>query len=199
MMETHHRVKNNLQSVAAVVDIELMKHGETIPAESVQRVRDYVRTLASLHRVLTQQAKEDASTETVSSRAALENLIPLLQDGAPSAHLSLSSDDIPLTMRQATAICILTNELVHNAARAAANIQVRFAASNGRAELIVSDDGPGFGNVPDQELSSNTGLQLVESVSEWDLRGRAEFANRGSGGAEVTVRFPLQADHAASL
>jgi len=179
--------------------MELMKHGEMIPSESVERIRDYVRTLASLHRVLTQQSKEDASTELVSSRAALSSLLPMLQQGSQPACVSLIADDVPLSMRQATAICILTNELVHNAARGAGSIEIRFTAIDGRAELKVSDDGPGFGNAPSPELSSNTGLQLVRSVSEWDLRGKAEFTNKPSGGAQVSIRFPLKADQAASL
>ena len=191
MMETHHRVKNNLQSVAAVVDMELMKHCETIPAEEVARIRDYVQCLASLHRVLTQKAKDDAAAETVSSRAALENLIPLLQQGTPMTRISLTADDIPLPMRQVTAVCILTNELVHNASRVAPNVKVGFAVTGRTAVLTVTDDGPGFGQSPEREIPSSTGIELVRSVSEWDLGGQVTFANRESGGAEVAIKFPV--------
>jgi len=191
MMETHHRVKNNLQSVAAVVDIELMKHGETIPAAEVARIRDYVQCLASLHRVLTQKAKDDAAAETVSSRAALENLIPLLQQGTPLTRISLAADDVPLPMRQVTAVCILTNELVHNASRVSRNVEVGFAVTGRTAVLSVTDDGPGFGQAPEREIPASTGIELVQSVSEWDLGGQVSFANRESGGAQVAIKFAV--------
>ena len=192
MTETHHRVKNNLQTIAAMVDMRLMEHVEAVPAEEMRRFAAYVQTLAAVHNVLTQQAKVDATAESLSARAALEHLIPLLREGAPDVDLELNTVDARLPLRQGTALCIVANELVHNAARVSKRIRVAFRVEGDFGVFEVSDDGPGFRD-QDRHGPSKTGLNLVENVSRWDLGGSVTFEDSPAGGARVLIRFPLTA------
>lgn len=58
--------------------------------------------------------------------------------------------------------------------------------------LTVCDDGPGFPPDFDPDSSANTGLDLVDNLSRWDLGGKACYENRPEGGAKITVFVPLK-------
>ena len=60
----------------------------------------------------------------------------------------------------------------------------------GKASLEVSDDGPGFPEGFNADSAANTGLELVEQVVKWDLRGKTSYESLPEGG-RVTVSFPI--------
>ncbi|MGC4043111.1 MAG: ATP-binding protein [Armatimonas sp.] len=67
----------------------------------------------------------------------------------------------------------------------------RTAGNRPGAHLEVCDDGPGFPAAFDPRRSSNTGLELIESLGVWDLGGEIRYENQEEGGARVVVTFPL--------
>ena len=56
--------------------------------------------------------------------------------------------------------------------------------------MQVTDDGPGFPPDFDPVLSAHMGLELVERLSRWDLKGQIRYENRPGGGAQVTLTIP---------
>jgi two-component sensor histidine kinase len=99
---------------------------------------------------------------------------------------------VKLLGRQATSLAVITNELVSNALKhgnSQTEIHLRVCENN--AILEVSDNGPGFpeGFAPHQ--AANTGIELVENIARWDLRGKTLYASRPEGGGMVTVLFPI--------
>ena len=64
-----------------------------------------------------------------------------------------------------------------------------------RVRLKVRDDGPGFPPDFDPLISANTGLELIESLGNWDLGGEVHYGNHEGGGAVVTVLFIGETDH----
>jgi two-component sensor histidine kinase len=116
----------------------------------------------------------------------------MLQQTLGESHLTFSCDEARLVARQATSLALVTNELVSNAhkhGRQPTNIS--FRVSDGDATLVVSDDGPGFPAGFDTRRTANTGLELVESIVRWDLRGQTEYTNRPEGGAQISVCFSI--------
>jgi two-component sensor histidine kinase len=84
------------------------------------------------------------------------------------------------------------NELVSNAIKhGRSRVDVDFRVSAKEAVLTVCDDGPGFPEPFDPERAANTGLELVENLSRWDLAGHTSYRNRPEGGASVKVFIPL--------
>ena len=75
IQETHHRVKNNLQIISALTELQLEEGVATVPASALKRVGQHTRSLAALHDLLTQQAKTDLKIDTVSTQTALDRLI----------------------------------------------------------------------------------------------------------------------------
>ena len=84
-----------------------------------------------------------------------------------------------------------TGESQHDAKHGKGDIEVWFGVRDEMLGLEVIDDGPGFPDRFDPKTMSNTGLELIESLSRWDLRGEVRYENRAEGGACVFVRFPL--------
>jgi PAS domain S-box-containing protein len=192
MTETHHRVKNNLQIMAAMIDMQVMDADTTVPVNELRRLNRHIRTLAVIHDLLTQKAREDGRAEQLSARAILLQLLPMLQQTAGPQAIDFSADDVPLGSRQGTSLALVTNELVSNALKYGRNrIRVRLSVSNTEAALEVCDDGPGFPADFDPGAQSNTGLELVENLSRWDLDGHAVYTNAPDGGACVRVVFPV--------
>jgi PAS domain S-box-containing protein len=198
MTETHHRVKNSLQIVSAMVDMRLMDYEDTVPRDEVKRLGSYIGTLASVHSVLTQEAKQNAGEESarfLSTKAVLEELMPMLQQCVGNKRLESKIADLRLPARQGTTLAIITNELVNNAVKhAGETVAVELQVTGEDAVLIVSDDGPGFPEEFRPEQAANTGIELIESLAQWDLGGKIRYENRpqeeGPGG-RVVVAFPV--------
>ncbi|HEV2473976.1 MAG TPA: sensor histidine kinase, partial [Chthonomonadales bacterium] len=192
MTETHHRVKNNLQIIASMVDMQILDGRESLPIEEVRRLRRHVQTLAAVHDLLTDQAKADGSAQCVSARAVLVKLVPLLREAVSNRQIRMSQTDATVTARQGTSIALVANELINNAIKhGAGDVCVGLTSEGETATLEVTDGGPGFPAGFDQSQQETTGLELVTSLARWDLNGDVAFDNVEHGGARVRVTFPL--------
>lgn len=192
MTETHHRVKNNLQIIAAMVDLQAMEHSEFVPTDQVYRLNSHVRTLALVHDILTEQAKQDGHTDSVSVSGTLARLVPLLERTSGGRTIETDLEDLELNVRQTTTLALLANELIGNALKhAQGRIRLRLFKLESDFCVEVRDEGPGFPSDFDPASQSHTGLELVRHLSGWDLGGEAIFANHPDGGAIATLRFPI--------
>jgi two-component sensor histidine kinase len=194
MTETHHRVKNNLQVIAAMVDMHVLEDADSIPMEEMRRMGTHIRTLATVHDILTHQAKSDGEAADVSTKELLGKLLAGISQASEQYRIEYHIDDAKLPARQATSLALVVNELVANALKhGKRDVLVRFVAGEREARLTVEDDGPGFPKDFDPMRAANTGLELVDNLSRWDLAGGTTYANRPSGGGHVEVSFPLAA------
>lgn len=187
LREINHRVKNNLQVIAALLDMRLMEDAEAVPRSHLEEVLRQVRAMAAVHEFLSR----GPSGDQVPARAVLERLVELT--GKPvGLEAAVESDDIVLPVKEANALALIVNELLLNASKHGATaVKVALQGGNGRIDLTVRDNGPGFG--PDFQVvrDAGVGLSLARTLAEHDLRGELRLYN--DGGAVVTVSFPLQA------
>jgi PAS domain S-box-containing protein len=194
MAETHHRVKNNLQVISALVDVQAADAGEIVPTDALRRVGQHVQALATIHDLLTREAKENGDVEYLHTREALQKLRPLLEHIVGERRIHFHVADMRLPIRQGTSLAVLINELVSNAVKhGAGDIDLTLAIVGGRGQLQVRDRGPGFFADFNPGTAANTGLELIQSLSRWDLDGELTFQNHPEGGACITVTFPLKA------
>jgi len=192
MIETHHRVKNNLQIIAAMIDMQMLESEDAVSIEEMWRLSMHIRVLAAVHDLLTQEAKQDGRANSVSSQEVLERLLTMIQQTAASRPIRPHLQEARLSARQCTAVALIVNELVSNALKYGTGaIEVYFTALAGRAELKVCDDGSGFPADFDPAKAANTGLELVERLARWDLGGQTRYQNLAQGGACVMVTMPL--------
>jgi len=192
MTETHHRVRNNLQIICALADMQTMSGEETVPVSEVKRISSQVQALAAVHDILTRESKVDASADTLSADEVLGSLAMLIQQTTPGRAIRVHADDSRVTARQASALVVVANELILNALKnSELDVDVTFSVSGGHARLVVQDAGAGFPAGFDVSRDANTGLELVQQVSSWDLQGSVEYANGREGGGRVTVQIPV--------
>jgi len=197
MAESHHRIKNNLQMLAALVDMQYMNGNELVPAAELERLGRQIRTLASLHDLLTAEAKFGGDTDTVPLSEALSKLVTMLRQTVTDRHITLRAAEIQLPLKKCGPFILIANELVSNAIKHGKGditiTLIRGQDPNGveTVALEVADRGPGFPSSFDPTISANTGLELIESMGRWDLAGEVLYRNRAEGGALVRVTFPI--------
>lgn len=189
---THHRVKNNLQIISALVELQTDEGEETVPVAAMSRIGRHVRALAALHDLLTEETKEDGEAGLISVKAAMNKLIPLLQATTGGHHITYYVEDFLLTMRDGASLVLLVAEIVSNALKhGRREVKVTLKAHNETAHLEVCNDGPGFPVDFDWRKSAKTGLGLINSTGRHDLHGTILFDNPLDGGARVSVTFPI--------
>ena len=190
--EASHRIKNHLQVLAALVDMQVTQAQETIPVEEMKRIGAHIRALSTIHDILTDSAKRDAEAEHLSAKALLEQLLTMLRQAAGNHRVTFAVEEARLPVRLSTTLTLILNELVSNAIKhGRAEAHITFGVSEGKAMLMVCDDGPGFPIDFDPRQAANTGLELVEQMVCWDLKGMTHYAKSAAGGGQVTITFPL--------
>jgi PAS domain S-box-containing protein len=195
MRETHHRVKNNLQLISAMIEMQMSeyRHSEFIPISDYRQLKAHIHTLAIVHDLLSSGVKEDENEQRVSVKAVLDELLPMLQQTTGNRAVSYTIDDAWLTSKLCVSLMLILNELLANALKhGRSEASVLFRVEGQQARLEISDDGPGFPDDFDPLMDAHLGLELVESLVRADLKGQSRYGgNSSNGGGLVTVTFLL--------
>ena len=192
MAETNHRVKNNLQVLAALVDLQAEEGKDGISTSAKQKLSLHIRTLAHLHDFLIEEAKTSEDLTYVSAGDTLAKLIPMVQATVARRLVSFSGDKVRIDTKQSASLALIVNELISNALKhGKGSIDVLLTHETGSARVEVLDDGLGFPEGFDIKARANNGLELVAALVKTDLAGELEFSSRPDGGGCVSVRFPI--------
>jgi two-component sensor histidine kinase len=208
MAETHHRVKNNLQVVSALLEMQMEEAPDAVPRAAVRDSLRQIKTIAIVHDLLS----HTHGAGKVDAVQVLKNLMPLLSAGmqtggeAVAIALETGSDPIYLPTKAATGLALVVNELVSNAVKHGRSMQrrtdsnetitVRLTREPEESLLLaVEDTGQGFPDSFDVKKDANLGLELVQSIVANDLQGSIQFSNQTDDndqcrGACVNVRLP---------
>jgi two-component system, sensor histidine kinase PdtaS len=177
--EIHHRVKNNLQTVASL--LRLQARGDAVDArraldDSVNRIL----AIAAVHEVLTERRDE-----SVDLGELLERLRAMLVQGL-GAGKEVSATLAPVTLEgaRATALALVFSELLQNALEhGGGSVRIELARRKGDVVLAIADDGGGVDGAP-----QGTGLSIVDALVRDELGGTLSLADEGGLRAEVV--FP---------
>lgn len=185
MREVHHRVKNNLQLVASILNMQARKCPDPgvkqIFAENVGRVL----SIAAIHDILTVSSGDGMR---VSSKILLEKLRRSLQSLVPEGKvvpITVEGDDILLEADKATSVSLVVSELITNAlehafeGRAEGHIVVTTQAGNLYSTVSVEDDGVGFD--PAVVKPSSLGLSIVAATVKDKLGGELRISSSQEG------------------
>jgi two-component sensor histidine kinase len=190
MTEIHHRVKNNLQVIAAMLDIQMMEYEESLPISEARRLAEQIRTLSIVHDILTQQVQQDNPNANISVQSVFDRLLPNLAKAAGHDSFECRIADVPVSVKQATSLALIVAELISNALKHGLGwVEVTLEERDGGNVLEVCNDGDGFRADFDPLTSANTGLMLIDTLVRYDMRGTVAFENFERG-ARVRVSFP---------
>jgi two-component sensor histidine kinase len=194
--EIHHRVKNNLQTVAALLRLQARR--TAIPearialAESVRRVN----SIALVHEALSVSVAERVDLDEL-----VDKVLPAIGDGATAesrAKVRREGSFGTLPAALATPLVLVLTELVHNAlAHAfepgrAGEVVVSANRSGGELEVVVGDDGRGLPEGMDLERSTGLGLQIVRTLVDSELGSTLQVRPRSGGGTEAVIKLSLR-------
>ncbi len=194
MLESHHRIKNNMQVVSALVEMQMDEMDAPLNKEHLTRIHQHVRALANVHDLLTQQVKDNVDTDTLSTQDILGRLLSMLQQTSGGRRVMAEIENVLVPAEKASALCLLVSECVSNAIKhTKGNIEVTLTVDGANARLEVCDNGPGFPPAFDWRKAANTGLSLIDSTARHDLRGKVYYQNRPEGGGCVAITFPVSA------
>ncbi len=193
IQETHHRVKNNLQIISSLVEMQMPEGEDAVSVGAMERVSAYIQSLALLHDLLAQNVKAGSDDSTLSTVDSLSRLLPLLQVSVGERrHIVTDIAEMMLPSSSTVSLSLLINELIANAAKhSRGDIFLGLVEEGTHAILTVSNEGEGFPPNFDPVRDANIGMGLILSFARHDLRGKIEFSNPPEGGACVVVRFPI--------
>ena len=163
MKEIHHRVKNNLQIVASLLNLQASRIRQPEAKAEFASARDRVRALATLHRHLYSQGE----VHTINMRQFLTELCGQLfaamgEREGTRISLNIEASELQMSSDQAVPLSLIVTEAVSNALKYAfphgrsGNVDVFLTATREEAELTISDDGVG---IPAGRADTETGVR----------------------------------------
>lgn len=193
LREVHHRVKNNLQVISSLINMQVRKLEPGVSRDVLVECKTRFEAVALIHEKLCQSCDyaHVCFSEYISSLA--DNVLHAADASAAGVSLSIDADAVSLGMNKVIPCGLILNELLTNAMKHAfpedrgGTIRVTLK-HNGpdRVRLTVSDNGVGM-RTCGTEITSSVGLQLVSTLSE-QLDGQMQILGRD--GTSVTVEFP---------
>jgi PAS domain S-box-containing protein len=193
LKEIHHRVKNNLQAVSSLLNLQAVHSKDTKLTELFTQTQNRVRAMASIHEQLYRGDDLGRVDFQQHTRDLVEHL--LLVYAPPDVRAQVDVEQIYLGVDTAIPCSLIINELVSNSLKhafpdgSAGSLYVGMHNAGGNTyRLQVRDDGVGFPNNSSWGSSKSLGLELVMILTE-QIGGSIEFAN--GTGASFTIVFDL--------
>jgi two-component sensor histidine kinase len=194
MLEMHHRIKNNLQTVADLLSLEMARTNGRSPDESLRDSVSRIKSIAAAHELLSSDQLSAADITELAQRVA---------DSAQTAQVRpdqaiqvrVEGPSIFLPSKSATAFALVINELVSNALehglarRESGLVNITLDQIEDEVTVQVKDDGIGL--APDFDLvqDAGLGLRIVRTLVEKDLHGSIKLLN--DAGACAEILFPI--------
>ena len=185
LLEMQHRMKNNFQTIVAMLAIHKSRLQGLDGQESLTRIADGVMAMALAH----DQLAPTRTGEVVHMPTYLKALTTSIQKPLEAITIETHADEINLIVERAVPVGLIVNELVTNSVKHAFNerggairVALTSASGTGRVRLIVTDNGRGMA-----QSQAGTGVRLIEALC-LQLRGR--LARRSSDqGTTVEIAF----------
>ncbi len=192
--EMHHRVKNDLQTVASLLRMQTRRM-QTVEAKSaLAEAVNRILSIAVIHEFLSEQDSRVINIREVAQRI-MQQMEQGVLDPDRRMTLKLSGPNIFMPARQATSCALVINELLQNALEhgydpreTGGTISLSFHDHGDAIGLVVHDDGHELPPNFSLEQIGSLGLRIVQMLVTEDLKGQIEL--QSDHGVSAIVRFP---------
>jgi two-component sensor histidine kinase/PAS domain-containing protein len=191
--EIHHRVKNNLQTVAALLRLQARRMDSDKARGALEEAVRRVGSIAIVHETLSQNLDERVEFDDIADR-----VIAMVSELSPGRVRAFRNGRFGiLTAQAATPLSMVLTELLQNALEhgfgPARHGKVEVGAVRGTGSLLITveDDGRGLPEGFDPQRTGNLGLQIVRTLVVGELSGTFDMTPAPSGGTRVTLDIPL--------
>ncbi|HWE86811.1 MAG TPA: chemotaxis protein CheB [Terracidiphilus sp.] len=193
LKEIHHRVKNNLQIIASLLDLQSEFLDRVDTKVVLEEMKTRVRSIAAIHELL--------YTATDFSRIEFRRFVDKLVQDVIAVHrqratrvrVKIETESALLEMAQAVPCGLIVNELLTNALKHAfpegrqGNVKISFGSDETHWRLEVSDDGIGLPADVDLQNVNSMGLQLIQLLVQ-QLNGSMNVVR--DSGTQIAISFP---------
>ena len=190
--EIHHRVKNNLQTVSSLLQMQSRRSESEEIRESLDQAMRRVSAIALVHDTLSEGVNQDLDFDQVFDRvlqltgevaASHNTTVRTLVDGKFGQLRSEIATPLAVALTE-----IVTNAVEHGLANRSGVVLVNAVRNPKRLNIDVSDNGEGLKN---GELGVGLGTQIIRTLIEGELRGTIKWFSPKEGGTKVSISLPL--------
>jgi len=191
--EIHHRVKNNLQTVSALLRLQARRIEDPSASSALNEAVRRIASIALVHDTLSTSSENEVAFDEV-----LTSLITHALELSPrmgELRIERKGELGSLESRLATPLSLVVTELMHNAlehglAEQGSVLTIELSRYSNECVINITDDGVGLPKDFDLATSSNLGLQIVRTLTENELKGVLKLQSTDSG-TQANLRFPL--------
>ncbi len=185
LKEIHHRVKNNLQTIVSLLQLQSSKLHDTDAKEIIRSAQNRIGSMSKLHELL--YRKE--TVVKIDTEKYFKQIVDEIRAGYPSKKAEFKYEiSANLKPEEAIYCGLIVNELVTNSLKYAfdmdGKITISLKEAKGRYALSVSDNGKG---ITQKQKRDSIGLKLVQALAKQQLKGELQIKN--DGGTKITVTF----------
>jgi two-component sensor histidine kinase len=193
--DIHHRVKNNLQIVSSLLNLQAGKISDPAAREALSQTRARIGALAQIHRLLYEESHDSdhGNVNIASLLNALCSQLRSLHRGQTDVHLTCDATSQTVPINNAVPLTLLAVEAVTNAFRHGfsagqrGTIILHFNVTADQATLSVTDNGSGFDATQD---SASMGRQLMDAFAQ-QLSGELNIFSTPGSGTVVKLVYPV--------
>lgn len=186
LREIHHRVKNNMQIVASLLNLELGRAKES-PKLVLRRSQERIHSMALIHELL---YRSSDLTEVELTEYFREIGDEMVEGHEPESRVRLEGESLSIPGEQAFAVGLVVTEALSNAIThgKGGDIALTVDVTDYEVAVTVADTGPGF-NPEEAVTHRSLGYTLMREMAA-QIGGSITVEN--GAGARVTLRFPLE-------
>ena len=189
--EIHHRVKNNLQTIASLLRIQARKTDDKAVKAAFSDSINRILSISVTHELLAQNGLDELEIKEVINKI-LKNSVRENLEGHLKLKIDVIGDNFEINSDKATTIALIVNELVENCikhafkGRSRGHITIKVKSGEMKSRIFISDDGIGMDEKNFEKGS--IGLQIVKSLVKEKLYGNLDIKT-GNKGTEISFGF----------
>lgn len=193
--EMHHRVKNNLQTIAMLLRLQMSEVPNRPADEVLPEAINRILAIATVHETLSESGLHLVDVKDVLTHI-VDTVVQNLSDPHKTLHVIVDGDEIVLPSQAATALALAVNELLQNAlehafvGRDEGAVEVQLRGEDDEFVITVADDGVGLEE--GAAGAPSLGLDIVQTLVADDLKG-SFLLTQGECGTQATIRLPRAA------
>ncbi len=197
IQEIHHRVKNNLQTIASLLRLQARRSGSAEVKAALKESVNRILSISVVHEFLSQQDGEHIDVLEI-TRNILDLVAKNMMDSEFVLETRFTGPDIVLPSKQASNLALIVNELILNALEHAfEHRQTGLIGLDTRVEeqtyfLDLYDDGSGIPADFDVHRAKSLGLQIVRTLIVDDMGGTFALVNDHGTHARITIPRKLE-------
>jgi two-component sensor histidine kinase len=192
MKEIHHRVKNNLQIVSSLLDLQSHYITDVQASEAVKEGKNRVQSMALIH----QNLYSEGNIKGIQVKEYIDNLIQAL-----CASYSISNDKVKVTanidnlnldVETMIPVGLVINELISNVFKYAfvgkkeGELEIILKEKTDKLHLKVRDNGVGFPAGMDIKTSKSFGLKMIKAFAK-KLKAKLDIYNNNGAVVEMEI------------